>query len=228
MKQIIFSAITTLSVALFVATGCAKQNNDIKLPFCGGDACLKADQSGGMFSCEFFSFLESASRVLYYSAEDTEDRFIHPHVIIAEVLAETYLHGRKIRVIEDLAGNFPKDISTFMAWGSPGEGGRPIWGLDSNRIGFLSCSDCYKTGDRLVLILVRPYNRNNRTLSDYFPELEPDYEWILTSEHLVLLGCATSVLWLKGGFVMGNISEWKPQRMSWRNFQRELNNVLKK
>jgi len=215
----------TLTVVLLTLIGgftsCNKQNGliydyyDGPL-YCGGNGCLNFGSGKSLsVSCEFHSFLESASW--------------QTHVIVAEMLEETYQHGRKVRVIEDLAGNFPKDISTFMAWGAPG--GTAVWGLDANRSGFvLSCSDCLKTGDRLVLLLAYPYNirDSNRKLSDFFPELEPDYEWILTLLHLVTQICSESALRLEDGYVIGSISKWDTQRMSLHNFRRELNNVIRK
>jgi len=226
IKIITLTAITTLCITLFVALGCTKQNGEISL-FCGGDRCLNVTLSGGILSCGFTSFLTGA-RAWSYVYHDTTNNF-QLYIIIGEVQEETYLHGRKIRIKEDLAGNFPKDVNTFMAWGGVGSRSRSIFGLDDNRYTLLSCLDCIKAGDNLIMVFHEIPSEGGRfTLSDFFPQLEPDYEWILTLEHFVLPVCGTTVLRLKDGYVKGRITGWAVQTMSWTRFQRELNNVLQK
>jgi len=128
---------------------------------------------------------------------------------MAEVLNETYLYSRRIRVIEDLAGSFPKDVSTLMVW----EAGTITMKILNNprfREASLSCSDCYKTGDTLIMILlgVAP----GSAMSDFLPKLKPKDAWILESYHSGLPGCATALLRFKDGFVMGHISKWNPRK----------------
>ena len=206
------STIITLCITLFVTFGCTKQNEGIKLPFCGDNACLK-ESSGGVASCAIIlSFLKTASPWPSYDSLGNSS-FAYPTVIMGEILDETYQGGRKIRIIEDFRGHLlPREISTIMVW--TGFNNEP-----------LSCSDCYKTGDTLIMALLWLVLPGGDP-SEIFPEVEPEHAWILTLSHAKLISCSASVLWLKNGFVMGQISGIEPKRMSWRDFQRELNSVL--
>jgi hypothetical protein len=231
MKNILkLITLIALYAVLLVVSGCEKQ----KTPFCGGAICLKAP-SGGIFNCDVISFFEGAlPRENFGVPRDSFGHPLQPHIIRGEVLKETYLSSRRIKVIEDLTGNLPENVNTLMVWGA---GAMSFFGFMSHYITVpLSCSDCYKTGETLIMILYGI--ASGTTISDHLQELDPEYAWILTSVHSTLPGCTTSVLRLKNGYVTGGISfEWckddliyknEVHRMSWNDFQKELKKVLQK
>jgi len=233
MKQIIkISAIITLCVALFTVYGCEKLGG-VKLPFCGGSAC-KTPLSPSMANCLRSSFLGGLEESLSHYA---------PLYVVKGIALDTYNnYGRRIKLIEDLIGNLPENTDTLIVWGNTGmwggnieTHGNTVHPLDSNdsdvyygRMERLACYDCYKKGDILIMKLQRPQ------------KVFGDRDWQAPSEYFTTYGsCVYSVLWLRNGYELGLVSgNWDREpvdwvfrnavyRMSWRDFQRELNNVLK-
>ena len=221
--KIIISTITTLCITLFVAFGCTKQNGVI-LPFCGGNAC-KAPLSPSTVNCVHSSFLEGLEESL--SRSDT------PLYVIKGIALGAYNnYGRRIKLVEDLMGNFPENTDILIVWGNTGgylgDTNDSDWSY--GRMEHLACYDCYKKGDTLIMLLQRP--------SKVFQPDERD--WRAPPEYFTTFGsCVHSVLWLRNGDVIGpavsgrwvrSEPDWffenRVTRMSWYNFQRELNNVL--
>ena len=223
MKQILkISAITTLCVALFAAFGCEKQ-----LPFCGGGAC-KTPLSASTINCSHTSFLSGIDQIKDWSK-------IELYIVKGEAL-DAYKHGRKIKLIEDLIGNFPKNVDTFIVWGNAAicVDGISYIVPSYGRLEYLACYDCYRKGDILIMLLTRTFDPPENwtgTITHWGCKTE----WIETSEDFSIVGwCMSSVLWLRNGYVTGFVHSTYDyrnrkhiDRIPWRNFQRELNDVLK-
>ena len=232
MKQILkISAITTLSIALFVATGCTKQYNDIKLPFCGGSACKTPLQD--FMNCAVGSFLPATPHPW------SEEQMSSFH-IVKGVALDAYKYGRRIKLVEDLIGNFPINVDTFIAYGGMDKS-RMFTGTDYGRQEYLACYDCFKKGDILIIALKQATGLDEYLAgllaagfsSGYIEERRKALEgnWVETSEDFTTFPCHNSVLWLRNDNVLGHIRfEWRENGgtknhvslMSWRNFQREL------
>jgi len=231
IKQIL--AIITLSIALFVALGCTKQNG-VELPFCGG--CARKTPKQDFMNCVVGSFLPATPRP--WSEEQMSSIYI-----IKGVALDAYEYGRRIKLVEDLIGNFPKNVDVITVWGGVNKNGM-YTALDYGRQEYLACYDCYKEGDILVMALKQATGLDEylaRMHTDGFPsgsieERKKALEgnWVETSEDFTTFPCTHSVLWLRNSYVLGHIrferSTWKNyvSRMSWRNFQKELNILINK
>ena len=186
--KFIISAITTLSIALFVALGCTKQNDGIEPPFCGKCERLVSAQFCGsgrtLLSCGPTAFLPMI-RNRHSPSLPAIPVQLH---VIKGIALDAYEYGRKIKLVEDLIGNFPKGIDTFMVWGNIGEHPSDVSYIHTgiNRREYLACYDCYKKGDVLIMLLDRAVGWNEVDVNAWgFP---PEYEqrWIETSEHFIM------------------------------------------
>jgi len=110
--------------------------------------------------------------------------------------------GLNIKLIEDLKGNFPKNVTTITVWGgyNPGQGKMTIERLDNFSI--------YKNQDMLLMLLtpstIWKYNSE--------PEKKGDYATI---------GCAYSVLKLSNGYVTGVIIPDEDRWYPWKDMSEE-------
>ena len=191
--------------------------------------------SESSFCFELRSFFEEVlPHRVFDGYDDTIGRIVVSYIVRGVVMDETYRHSRRIRIVEDLAGNFPETSGTIMVWGGAGINETSIFQQSwfSPPIEILTCSYCYKTGETLIMIL---WGFEDIWKSPYFqPIIEEEYAEVLTPNHFHLNPQAP-VLRLRNSYVTGYISReivagqyvWT-NRMSWRDFQRELNNVLKK
>ena len=237
--------IITLCVIISVSFGCERKT----LPFCDGETCLIAAPSESGFCCPFIPFMDNLfPRTFFQYYEDSIGKIVQPHVIKVEVLSETFRHARKFRVVEDLAGNFSKDINTLIVWGAPSKNEERVLGSHSFSTQVnLACSDCFRNGQTLIMTLPTIGCGSvllNPNLNLNLPELElEEYAWVLTSHHSMPIGCGIFMLRYRNGFVTGAIlidvypifcdigkDVIRPMsvrtRMSWRDFQRELRNRL--
>jgi len=132
-----------------------------------------------LLSCEFIPFIEN----FRCNFRCNEVYFIKG---IAQDIV--YEYGRNIKLIEDLKGNFPKNITTFTAWGDG------YTYIELNRVDFL---DRYENQDTLLMLL-RSTRYNPKSDSSHIPfyEREGDY---------TTMTCAYSVLKLANSNVSGYI-----------------------
>jgi hypothetical protein len=98
-------------------------------------------------------------------------------------------YGREIKPIEDLKGNFPKELSTFVLWGA---------GDTSARIDHLQSN----TEKDTLIVLIKPvvsvdYPYTEQKIGDY-----------------TTIDCAYSMLYMEDGLVGGPSFGWK----SWEEF----------
>ena len=157
-------------------------------------------------NCQVLSFLEGVSMF-------SEDSNVY---IIKGIALDKYKYGRNIKLVEDLKGNFPKNVKTFIAWGD----GSP--GITLERSDNLSI---YENQDVLIMHLM---------LADTLKyELQSEYTWFEKPGDYCTFPCTKSVLKLSDGYVKGFITTpiegadtWE-QTMSWNDFQKELEKLLK-
>jgi len=203
--------LATALAAVLSSGSCGKQ----KVEECP-NGCLVAS-GGGVFNCVLYSFFGRISSIM---TEFSHTEFY----VIKGVALDAYEYGRNVQLVEDLKGNFPKNVSEFTVWGNESNG---AFGF---RMDLLACSHCYKREDVLIMLLLPvfddPWHIENET--EIF-EKEGDFQ---------TLPCTYSVLKLKNGNVTGPIV-WDTDssfdaivgttktNMSWINFQKELNNLLK-
>ena len=144
--------------------------------------------------CIVSSFFEGISR-------DLNDN----NYIIKGIVLDKVEYGLNISLVEDLKGNFPKKVNTFIIWGA--DDAFDYVNIELNRMDNLTL---YKKNDVLIMHLIP----TRRDMSGWTPLEKPkDYTTI---------GCAYSVLKLSDGYVTGHIlsSEDKENRW-WENMTQE-------
>ena len=154
--------------------------------------------------CLFTSFSEN-----YFMNFEEENVYFIKGIVIDKIE-----YGCKIQIIEDLKGNFPKNVDAFIAWGD----GAAF--IELNRFDNLSLYDNQDT----LLMLVSP-------AGIIVPcDLEPKQKFPEKNGDFTTLTCACSVLQLSNdGYVTGYISPFKDdvgyvkETMKWE----ELKELLK-
>ena len=231
IKTIVWSASFLLILAAVLSSGCGKHNSE-NCQECPKAKAMASSESSFCFDLRSF-FEEVLPRSVFDDLGVATGRFIEPYIVKCEILGETYLHSRKMRLIEDLAGNFPETYDTFMVWGGAGNETSVFQqSLLSSSYEILRCSNCYKTGETLIMIL---WGFDGSCPSNFLPLIKPEYVEAVSPNHFHINPFSSSVLKLRNGNVVGDISRkadadnfnWT-RRMSWNDFQKELNKVIKK
>jgi len=196
MKKIIF-IMQFLLVVLFVCmcsncSSCTSKTDDAP--------CFSAD-------CFVISFSENYLRMF-------EEKNVY---FIKGIAMDKIDYGRKIKFIEDLKGNFPKNVDTFIAWG--GAACMAIIRQDQLRL--------YANLDTLLMLL----SPADRSLAANFAACCPNQNFPEKNGDYTTIDCSYSVLRLTNdGNVTGYISPFKEgigmieETMSWD----ELQELLKK
>ena len=152
----------------------------------------KDDQQMIVGDCHVLSFMESVSR-------DFDGNTTY---IIKGIVLDKYEHyGLKIRFVEDLKGNFPKNVTTFDTWGA----NTPSTSY------FLYRSDnltIYKTQDVLIMHLLPVLDYLFLDQQRSSPEKSGDY---------TTLPCTYSVLKLSDDYVTGYLSMTYIDDKMWHN-----------
>ena len=196
------SAVKTLCLLgtlFFMLSGC--ENKMDKKNTCNCD--LPPDIIGMSANCIVKYFLEGVSE--YSNCSNT--------YVIKGVALDMYEYGRNIRFVEDLKGNFPENVNTFIVWG---DGGR--FGLE--RSDNLSI---YNEQDVLIMHLA--------PAEEYQFELLPGETWLEKPGDYRTFTCTKCVLKLSDGYVTGNIlpnedGDGSIMSMSWNDFQKALQKAL--
>ena len=138
--------------------------------------------------------------------------------IIKGIILDKIEYGLNIKLVEDLKGNFPKNVNTFVLWGD----GIPF--LCSNRVDDLKK---YNNQDVLIVLLTPAH--------DLPADMIPDGNtWFEEPEDYTTLTCTASVLKLSDGYVTGFIEPNNNKEsedifltiMSWGDFQKKLRKFL--
>ena len=158
-------------VSFFVLYACGRQSDTF--------VCGVPSMYGVLVNCSVQSFIEGVST---YSR-------CNNFYLVKGIALEAYEYGRYIKLVEDLKGNFPKDVDAFIAWGDGSEG------LESNRQGNLSI--LYNSQDVLIMLLT--------TVEPYVLELPPGITWFEKPGDYHTIMCTSSVLKLSGEHVVGHI-----------------------
>ena len=120
--------------------------------------------------------------------------------LIKGVASDIHKHGREIKVIEDLKGNFAGKSPIFV-WGATGKF------CDRNPDGRLDDLTQYHKNDTLIMIIAKVHKKDRteriESLSDY-----------------TTLTCCCSVSKLSEGYVSGCVGT-----MLWEEFQELLNSI---
>ena len=186
----------TVCALFFVISNCSDQNEECE--------CELPSLSIGMaVNCPVYSFMEGVS--MYSECSNV--------YVIKGIALDEYEYGRNIQLVEDLKGNFPKDVDTFVAWGD----GRI--GIAVDRSDYLNI---YDNQDVLIMLLM-----SVRNLAESVP---PEFTWIEKPEDYCTFPCVKSVLRLSDGYVTGIIAPCdvlEDQTMPWNDFQKELKKLLK-
>ena len=129
-------------------------------------------------SCDVSSFFEGLSK--YY----LNDSNVY---IVKGIVLDKIEYGLNVKFVEDLKGNFPENVNTFIAWGA---------GTPHNS--FLNRIDdfgIYDSQDVLIMLL---------TPSLFTAEMvPPNSDWFEKPEDYCTLSCTHSVLKLSDGNVTG-------------------------
>ena len=207
MKKKFFISTLTAFCVLCLLAGCEKQaiDDDIFDKECRMSTMPDFDPSSPpmALNCSVFSFIEGVSEHSKCGC-----------YLIKGIALDVYEYGRNIRLVEDLKGNFPKNIETFIVWGD----GNSF--ICSNRSDNLMM---YEKQDVLIMLLAPAHN---------LPEemIPPGHTWFEKPEDYVTITCTSSVLKLSEGNVTGHIlpSDGSPHidTMPWIEFQTRLNSSL--
>ena len=156
------------------------------------------------FNCMVSSFLEGVS--MYSKCSDL--------YVIKGIALDKYEYGCKIELLEDLKGNFPENLDTFIVWGD----GNTAFEL--NRLDYFSM---YEDQDVLIMLLTHV-----RDLSEVIP---PEETWSEKPEDFTTIPCTKSILKLSDGYVTGYLTPvdsftYLDQTMQWLDFQKKLHKLL--
>ena len=185
-------------VMLFIVSRCGKQDNTVK--DCSFEYFPPA--IGLALNCEINSFMEGAST---YS--DCCNAYIIKGIVLDKIE-----YGLKIELLEDLKGNFPENIDTFIVWGD----GDAF--IELNRLDNLSL---YNKQNTLIMHLVPAFDQSHER-----PDLEwlKKMEWLEKPEDYTTIPCAFSVLELSNGYVKGCIFPSDDKNLAYKNYIMPLNN----
>jgi hypothetical protein len=197
-QKIAVTTLCMLFVLLFALSACEKQQDENNKDECE----LPSTMIGYMYNCLPLSFLEGSS-----AASGCSNTYI-----IKGIALEEHEYGRNIQLVEDLKGNFPKDVNTFTAWG----GNRIISRTDNLKI--------YNEQDVLIMHLMPtgPYEFEHRE----------GETWIEESGDYCTFPCLSSVVKLSDGYVTGYIfpikenGSWGRDTLKWEDFQKEIDKTL--
>ena len=158
-------------------------------------------------SLRYVSFFEGFSRYL----DNGSVFFVRGKATYA------YQYGRKIKVVEDIKGNFSENDNEFFTWGSFGKDDHSALFLDNQ--------------DDLIMLLTNDYDRRNKIWESLryedvwgfpFPEKHGDYN---------LISGTCCIIKLSEGFVTGNYIfplMWNIQTdiLHWNDFNEILKLIL--
>ena len=181
-------AIVMLIVCMFfTASGCGKQSSTEN----GKEGCPPLISNSLMASdCIASSFVGGVS---------TYSECGNVYIIKASIFEEHDKYAQKMKLIEDIKGNFPKNVNTFIAWGGY------CSFICLNRMDNLRWFDVQ---DTLIMIL--------SPSPDLSKLVTHGHTWKEKSEDYATLDCTFSVLQLSDGFVIGRILPSK-MKESWGN-----------
>jgi len=139
---------------------------------------IDSDFIGGGADCRVSSFFKGVS--LYFNCSDV--------FLIKGIVLDTHKKtGLHIRFTEDLKGNFPDNINSFIMWGA-------------NTLGFYGADNLtiYGKQDTLILLLTSAPDLSEITLPEEFTVL-------MKPEDYTTLTCTRSVVKLSGDYAIGHI-----------------------
>lgn len=148
--------------------------------------------------CYSYSF-KSNYFINFYKSDDT--------FIVIGVASETKKHGRHIKVIEDLKGNFA-DKSSIFVWGAC-DVYQTKKVYRSSRMDYITQ---YQKNDTLIMIMSKAYPRYDGDIEKY-----DDY---------ATLPCYTSVLKISDGYVTGHIDGYGVETALWEELQKKWQEKL--
>jgi len=156
-------------------------------------------------NCEVLSFFDGVSE--FAKCNNT--------YIIKGIASDMYEYGRNFRFIEDLKGNFPKNVSSFIVWGDGGN--YPVERIDR--------LNSYNDQDVLIMHLM--------TAKDYLFDEDTllGLKWLEKSSDFCTFTCKSSVLKLSDNKVIGHIfhneGTLAKDSISIEDFKKKLKELLK-
>ena len=144
--------------------------------------------------------------------------FQRDNVYFIKGIASDFEHcgGRNIKLIEDLKGNFPENVTTFVVWGA----------YDSHYSNFLNRLDLlihYDNQDILLMLLTSAPDWTVIFPPDWAEFLPPDQPIFEKIGDYATISCLYSVIKLSDdGYVTGHILPYKEKEdIWWENMSRE-------
>jgi len=158
-------------------------------------------------SCMERSFIEGCSIFL---SENTD---VNPwyssdkiFFIKGKTLETVENHGLKVRLIEDLKENFPKDVNTFTVWGTgigPGNG-YDYFFTSNSRADWLTTD--WKEGDTLLMLLTSvDKEKAEATMNMCCMPEEIQSQWFERPGDFRTMMCTPSVVKLSEDYVIGRL-----------------------
>ena len=126
--------------------------------------------------------------------------------LIKGVALDVIQHGRAIKVVEDLKGNFD-DKPAILVWGASSISFCDDKGRQDLRVDYITQ---YHKNDTLIMLIKNAYSR-------FFMDIEKP------GTYATLGGCQLSVLQFSNDSVSGPITSYWRQTLSWEDFQKLLN-----
>jgi len=178
MKTKLITVTAILLILALSTTGCNKRSE------CDCQELIKNAMVG---NCTEYSFLETIE--------------MHTPFLIKGVASDAIEYGRRIRLIEDLIGNFPKDVgNSFIAWGAGGF----IYISACSKVDHLTI---WENGDTLLMLLFPHFEDETERARKYLEDIgRPECIPVLLIEKpgdYITLPGRYSVIKLSGDSVIG-------------------------
>lgn len=197
INQNTLALLNLFCVLSFLFFGCKKLNENESKNKDDSDchSFLQLSGSEMALDCIVSSFLEGVSEYANCNCV----------YLIKGIVLDSYEYGLKISFVEDLKGNFPENVKTFIAWGS-----------DTNHNSFLNRLDklmLYKKQDVLIMHLAHARDHSHMT--------PPGYTWFEKTIDYCTINCAYSVFKISDGIAIGNIVPYVEKDAWWEKMSKE-------
>ena len=177
-------------------------------------------------TCIGYSFIDKLSKLLNSEQHSTDIFFL----IKGEALYAIE-HGRRVRLMKDLKGNFPENVDVFTVWGAGG-----FRFITTGRTDYLARD--WNSNDTLFMLLL-PYDKNETEMLINELSLRGQLEclpllWFEKPGDFRTITCQHSVVRLSGNYVTGSYVRplddtgdyTKTQIMPLKEFESRLQELL--
>jgi len=218
MKTILkFTTLTAVLLILAISvTGCNKRSE------CECQDLMKNAMAGDCMEYSFFETLGQRDSNIYPFYSEYRDNVFSPLFLVKGVASDAIEYGRRIRLVEDLIGNFPENVNnSFIAWGA----GNFMHVQACSRVDHLAAN--WENGDTLLMLLFPHFEDETERARKYLEDIGrseciPVLLIEKPGDYTTLPG-HYSVVKLSGDFVVGRsiFPEHQGQGLEWKSVPRK-------